>query len=127
MAHKGAEKKAGVWVDGQYVGFVKELNEGKKMLLLPGKHAIVVRQAWYQDYVEQGLLEPGEIHTIKLAMAKESHVATACATSELKIDATPPRAPVVVDEQFAGHVDEFDGVAKAMLLTPGKHRVRVAF
>jgi len=126
MAHNGAEKKAGVWVDGQYVGFVKELNGYKKMLLLPGKHEIVVRQAWYQDYVEQALLEPGEIHTIKLAMAKESHVATAGATSELKIDATPPRAAVFVDEQFAGHVDEFDGVGKAMLLTPGKHRVRVA-
>src|SRR5438067_10529020 len=96
------------------------------MLLLPGKHEIVVRQAWYQDYVEQALLEPGEIHTIKLAMAKESHVVTAGATSELKIDATPPRAAVFVDEQFAGHVDEFDGVGKAMLLTPGKHRVRVA-
>src|SRR3989475_12809065 len=72
------------------------------MLLLPGKHEIVVRQAWYQDYVEQALLEPGEIHTIKLAMAKESHVATAGATSELKIDATPPRAAVFVDEQFVG-------------------------
>src|SRR5438094_540931 len=126
MAHNGAEKKAGVWVDGQYVGFVKELNGDKKMLLLPGKHEIVVRQAWYQDYVEQALLEPGEIHTIKLAMAKESHVVTADATSELKIDATPPRAAVFVDEQFSGHVDEFDGVGKTMMLTPGKHRVRVA-
>jgi len=38
IAHNGAEKKAGVWVDGQYVGFVKELNGDKKMLLLPGKH-----------------------------------------------------------------------------------------
>src|SRR5438552_12609863 len=102
MAHNGAEKKAGVWVDGQYVGFVKELNGDKKMLLLPGKHEIVVRQAWYQDYVEQALLESGEVHTIKLAMAKESHVATADATSELKIDAHPPRAAVCGGERFAG-------------------------
>src|ERR1700758_5884605 len=66
VAHNSAEKTAGVWVDGQYVGYVKELNGDRKMLLLPGKHEIVVRQAWYQDYVEQALLEPGEIHTIKL-------------------------------------------------------------
>src|SRR5947207_12929025 len=59
-------------------------------------------------------------------MAKKSHVATSGANSELKIDATAPRAAVFVDEQFAEHVDEFDGVGKAMLLTPGKHRVRVA-
>src|SRR5437764_14582891 len=96
------------------------------MLLLPGKHEIVVRQAWYQDYVEQALLEPGEIHTIKLAMAKESHVATAGATSGLKIDATPPRAAVFVDEQLAGRVDDVHGGGQAMLLTLGKHRVRAA-
>jgi len=48
------------------------------------------------------------------------------ATGELKISATPTRAAVFVDEQFAGHVDEFDGVGQAMLLTPGQHRVRLA-
>ena len=31
-----------------------------------------------------------------------------------------------VDEQFTGHVDEFDGLGEGMLLTPGKHRVRIA-
>ena len=31
-----------------------------------------------------------------------------------------------VDDQFAGHVDEFDGPGKAMLLTPGQHRLRIA-
>jgi hypothetical protein len=44
----------------------------------------------------------------------------------LKISATPARAAVFIDEQFAGHVDEFAGAGKAMLLTPGQHRVRLA-
>ena len=44
----------------------------------------------------------------------------------MKISATPTRAAVFVDNQFAGHVDEFDGMGKAMLLTPGRHTVRVA-
>src|SRR5437868_15344310 len=85
MAHNGAEKKAGVWVDGQYVGYVKELNGGKKMLLLPGKHEILVRQAWYKDYVEQTVLEPGEVHTIKLSLAKDGRIPSKSATGELKI------------------------------------------
>ena len=45
-AHSKDEKTAGVWVDGQYVGFVKELAGDKKLMLLPGKHEIVIRQAW---------------------------------------------------------------------------------
>ena len=36
VAHNKAEKTAGVWVDGQYVGFVNELTGDKKIVLLPG-------------------------------------------------------------------------------------------
>ena len=124
--HSGADKKAGVWVDGQYVGFVKELNGDKKLMLLPGKHEILVRQAWYKDYVEQIVLEPGEVHKITVQMIKDGQPTASSATGELKISATPARAAVFVDDQFAGHVDEFDGVGKAMLLTPGQHHVRIA-
>src|ERR1700678_843206 len=36
------DRAAGVWVDGQYVGYVKELHGEKKILLLPGEHSISV-------------------------------------------------------------------------------------
>jgi hypothetical protein len=126
VAHNKAEKTAGVWVDGQYVGFVKELAGDKKIVLLPGKHDVMVRQAWYKDYVEQVILEPGRATVINIALVRDQHPVAHEATGELKISATPTRAAVFVDNQFAGHVDEFDGAGKAMLLTPGRHSVRVA-
>jgi len=126
VAHNRAEKTAGVWLDGQYVGYANELSGNKKMLLLPGKHEIVVRQPWYRDYVEEAVLEPGEVHTINLILVKDQRIPPKDATGELRISATPARAAVFVDEQFVGHVDEFDGPGSAMLLTPGQHRVRVA-
>jgi len=126
VAHNSAEKTAGVWVDGQYVGYVKELNGDKRIMLLPGKHEIVVRQPWYKDYVEKAVLEPGEVHAIELSLAKDMRTPPKEATGELKIAATPERAAVFVDAQFAGHADEFNGHGKAMLLTPGEHRVRIA-
>jgi len=39
------EKTSGVWVDGQYVGYVDELKGTKKVMLLPGEHEIAVRQS----------------------------------------------------------------------------------
>jgi hypothetical protein len=126
IAHNKAEKTAGVWVDGQYVGFVKELTGDKKIVLLPGKHDVLVRQAWYKDYAEQVILEPGRTSVVTVSLVRDEHPATREATGELKISATPTRAAVFVDNQFAGHVDEFDGVGKAMLLTPGRHSVRIA-
>jgi PEGA domain len=125
-AHTKDEKTAGVWVDGQYVGFVKELAGDKKLMLLPGKHEIVIRQAWYNEFVKQVILEPGQIEQINVALVKSARLPTKDATGELKIAATPSRAVVFVDGQYAGHVDEFNGVGKAMLLTPGQHRLHIA-
>ena len=45
------EKTSGVWVDGQYVGYLKELKGSKKVLLLPGEHVITVRQNGYRDFM----------------------------------------------------------------------------
>ena len=39
------ERDSGVWIDGEYVGFLKELKGNKKVLLLPGEHQIAVRQS----------------------------------------------------------------------------------
>ncbi|HXP16897.1 MAG TPA: PEGA domain-containing protein [Terriglobales bacterium] len=126
VAHNNDEKTAGVWVDGQYVGFVKELAGEKKLILLPGKHEIIVRQAWFDERVVQVILEPGQVREINVHLVKSARIPSREATGELKISATPSRAAVFVDNQYAGHVDEFDGVGKAMLLTPGQHRVRIA-
>jgi len=125
-AHSKDEKTAGVWVDGQYVGFVKELAGDKKLMLLPGKHEIVIRQAWYNELVTEVILEPGKTHEVNVVLVKSPRLPTKDATAELKIAATPSRAVVFVDGQYAGHVDEFDGVGKAMLLTPGQHRLHIA-
>ena len=121
----GDEKTAGVWVDGQYVGFVKELKHEKKLLLLPGKHEIVVKQAWYTEHRQEVMLNPGVTYTIKLDMHKEAVQAPQDA-AQLRIVAYPERAAVFVDEQFTGHVDEFNSVGQGILLTPGEHKIRIA-
>src|ERR1700693_4278208 len=125
-AHSKDEKTAGVWVDGQYVGFVKELAGDKKLMLLPGKHEIVIRQAWYNEFIKEVILEPGQTDEVKVELVKSAQLPTKDATGELKIAVTPSRAVVFVDGQYAGHVNEFDGVGKAMLLTPGQHRLRIS-
>src|SRR5206468_7077368 len=64
----GVEKDAGVWVDGVYVGYVKELKGDKKVLLLPGKHEVTVRQSGYGDFSREVVVEPGQVHTVRVAM-----------------------------------------------------------
>ncbi|HLK32153.1 MAG TPA: PEGA domain-containing protein [Terriglobales bacterium] len=120
------EKNAGVWVDGQYVGYLNELKGDKQILLLPGKHDFAVRQAGYKDFSQQTVLEPGQIVLMKVRLMKDTTLPLPKETAELKISVRPSRAAVFIDGRFIGHADEFDGLGRGLLVTPEKHRVRIA-
>jgi len=120
-----AEKTSGVWVDGKYVGYLKELKRSKKLLLLPGDHTILVRQDGYQDFTRQITVQPGEKQVVHVTMAK-APTGPQPVTSTVEIAVNPTRAAVFVDGLFVGHVGEFSGWGRGMLVTAGTHRIRIA-
>ena len=121
------EDNSGVWVDGQYVGYLKELNGDKKIMLLPGPHEITVRQAGYKDYTETVRLEPKEIHSVRVAMEKDANaVYPGKDAATLKLHIEPDRAAVFLDDGYVGHVSDFGGTFRSMAVSPGKHRIKVA-
>jgi len=119
-------KTSGVWVDGEYVGYLEELKGSKKVLLLPGHHEIVVRQAGYKDFKEDVVVQPGEKQVVAVSMERAPAWQYPDTRAKVKIDINPSRAAVFVDGAFAGHVGEFKGVGRAMLVAPGPHQIRVA-
>jgi PEGA domain len=127
-AKTNVDKTSGVWVDGQYVGYVKELKGSKKVLLLPGQHEITVRQNGYQDFTETVSVQPGQTQIVNVTMQKavtgamppDADLAT------VRLHVNPSRAAVFVDDRFVGHVAEFEGIGKSMLVVPGAHKIRIA-
>src|SRR5262245_43551301 len=65
------EKSSGVWIDGQYVGYLKELKGDKKIMLLPGQHEISVRQAGYKNFTQTLVVEPRRVHMLHLQMTPD--------------------------------------------------------
>jgi hypothetical protein len=120
------EKTSGVWVDGEYVGYLKELKGSKKVLLLPGAHVITVRQDGYQDFTERILVHPGEREVVRVAMEKAPTGLLPDVTAVVKIAVNPSRAAVFMDGLFVGHVGEFEGLGRGMLVAPGTHRIKIA-
>src|SRR5579863_9495430 len=120
------EKTSGVWVDGEYVGYLKELKGSKKVLLLPGEHVITVRQDGYQDFTEQILIQPGQMEVVRVAMEKAPTGKLPDALATLKISVNPSRAAVFLDGLFVGHVGEFEGPGRGMLVAPGAHQIKIA-
>jgi hypothetical protein len=122
------EKTSGVWVDGQYVGYLNELRLSKKVLLLPGDHTISVRQNGYQDFSQTIGVQPGKTQIIRVAMNKAATgpMPPDAELATIKINVNPSRAAVFVDNRFVGHVGEFGGLGRAMQVVPGAHHIRIA-
>ena len=120
------EKTSGVWVDGGYVGYLKELKGSKKVLLLPGEHSISVRQDGYQDFTQEVTIQPGQKFVVNVVMSKVATMPMPAVTATVKISVNPNRAAVFVDGQFVGHVGEFEGAGRGMLVAPGAHNIKVA-
>jgi len=120
------DRDSGVWIDGDYVGYVKELKGHKKVLLLPGKHEISIRQGGYADLVKQIVVEPGQIQSVQVSMKMLPGARTADVTATLKLTVQPKRAAVFLDDRYIGHASEMGGKFHTLLVSPGKHHVRIA-
>jgi hypothetical protein len=119
-------KDSGVWVDGQYLGYLKELKGTKRILLLPGEHKIEVRQAGYRDFSEQVTVTPGAKQVVRVTMEKDLQVAYPTVTAEIKLVVEPVRAAVFVDGLLLGHVAEFEGAGRGLLVAPGRRKITIS-
>ena len=121
------ERDAGVWIDGKYAGYVKELKGDRKVLLAPGEHQLVIRQAGYKDLAKTVTVAAGQAQTVAVVLETDTKMSYPGADAEqLRIDIQPKRAAVFVDGTYMGHGSDFGGHFHAMLVGPGKHHLRVA-
>ncbi len=119
------ERDSGVWVDGGYVGYLKELKGDKKVLLLPGEHQIAVRQSGYDDFMQKIVVEPGQTQIVRVVMHLMPRARIPNVTATLKVTVQPGRAAVFLDDKYVGHASELGGAIHSLLISPGKHRIKV--
>jgi hypothetical protein len=120
------ERDSGVWIDGKYFGYVKELKGDKRVLLPPGEHEISIRSDGYKDLVKKIVVEPGQPQTLDVVMEENPKaIYPGDDAAELRLDVQPKRAAVFLDDAYVGHGGDFGGRFHSMLMAPGKHRLKV--
>lgn len=121
------ERNAGLWLDGQYVGFVKDLEGRGKLVLLPGEHKLVFKLIGYRDLTSTIRVEPGSRNRYRVAMIPSAEAAypDESKTAQLRISVKPKEAAIFVNDSYVGHIDLFDG-RRGMRLSAGTYRVTIA-
>ena len=120
------QRDSGVWIDGKYAGYVKELKGDRKVMLPPGEHEISIRQAGYKDLTKKIVMAPDQVETIPVVLEPDSKaIFPGSNAAELRLDIQPKRAAVYVDGGYMGHGGDFGGRFHSMLVAPGKHQLRI--
>jgi hypothetical protein len=85
-----------------------------------------VRQSGYTDFTQKVVVEPHKKVVVEVVMLKDPRSRLPKVTSQIKLHVKPERAAVFVDDAFVGTVSEFTGVGHGMLVSTGKHRIKIA-
>ena len=120
------ERDSGVWIDGKYAGYVKELKGDRKVLLPAGEHDILIRQAGYKDFTKKIVVEADQPQTVAVVLEENPKLTyPGNDAAQLRLDIQPKRAAVFVDGGYMGHGGDFGGRFHSMLVSPGNHKLKV--
>lgn len=122
-----AERSAGVWVDGQYVGHLQELDRKGRLVLVPGRHDLLVKLAGYMNVEQPIVVEPGQRRAYHISMPPDPAAVypDKAQTAKLRISVEPDNAAVFVNGIYAGYVDRFNG-RRGVRMRAGVYDVKIA-
>jgi hypothetical protein len=115
--------RAGVFIDGKYVGPAANFRFARKYAVAPGEHEIRLVDPRFEELVTKVQVEPGKTARVRetlkpLPSAKPPF-------GRLRVSHPDKFAAVYINEKYFGHVDEFSNFAQGVLLNPGEYEVRI--
>ena len=115
--------RAGIFIDGKYVGPAANFRIARKYPLPAGEHQVKIVDPRYQEVTKTVSITAGKTTTIS-----EKLTPLPLATppfGKLRTDGFAKFSAVYINDKFYGHTDEFSNFAQMLLLPPGEYRLKV--
>jgi hypothetical protein len=115
--------RAGVFVDGKYMGPAANFRVARTYSLPAGEHELKLEDPRYEPVTTKVTINAGKKTTVhqtlkELPLAKPPF-------GTLRTESADKFAAVYVNDRFMGHADEFSNFAQGLLLNPGEYTVKV--
>ena len=115
--------RAGVFIDGKYVGPAGNFGVGRRYAVTAGEHEVRLSEPRYEDVVTKVTIQPGK--TADLAQTMKALPAPKPPFGRLRVFAPDKFEAVYVNGKFMCHVGEFNNSMQGLLLNPGEYAVKV--
>ena len=115
--------RAGVFIDGKYVGPAANFRMARKYAVPVGEHEVKLLEPRYEDIVTKVQVTAGKTTVISetmkaLAPAKPPF-------GRLRVEGGDKFTAVYVNDKFMGHAGEFNNPVQGLLLNPGDYTGRI--
>jgi hypothetical protein len=115
--------RAGVFVDGKYVGPAGNFGVGRKYALAAGEHEIRLSEPRYEDVVTKVSIQAGK--TAQLNQSMKALPPAKPPFGRVRTIAPDKFSAVYVNGKFMGHAGEFNNSVQGLLLNPGDYKVKI--
>jgi hypothetical protein len=115
--------RAGVFIDGKYVGPAGNFGVGRKYTVAAGEHEVRLSEPRYEDVVTKVTIQAGK--TTKLAQTMKELPLAKPPFGLLRTMSEDKFAAVYVNGKFMGHAGEFNNPVQGLQLNPGAYAVKI--
>jgi len=115
--------RAGVFIDGKYVGPAANFKIAQTYEVAPGEHEVRLVDPRYEEIVQKVTIVAGKKAVIKQTM--KALPPAKPPFGRLRTEHPDHFAAVYVNDRYMGHVDEFSNFAQGLLLNPGTYEVKI--
>lgn len=115
--------RAGVFVDGKYLGPAANFKIARKYAVPAGEHEVELAEPRYEEVMKKVTIRAGE--TLVLTEQLKPVQLAQPPFGVLRIVGFSKFDAVYVNGKFYGHADEFSNFAQGLQLNPGEYAVRI--
>jgi len=123
MKTKVEPGRAGVFVDGKYMGPAANFGMARKYALTPGAHKIKLAEPRYEDLETSVTVEAGK--TVELKQTMKMLPVPKGPFGTLRTQNPDKFAAIYINDHYMGHADEFNNPWQGLKLPAGEYTVRI--
>ena len=115
--------RAGVFVDGKYLGPAANFRIARTYPVAAGEHEVKLVDPRYEELTTKVTIAAGKKTTIHQTLKELPPPKPPF--GRLRTESADKFAAVYVNDRYMGHADEFSNSAQGLLLNPGEYAVKV--
>jgi hypothetical protein len=115
--------RAGVFIDGKYVGPAANFKMARKYAVAAGEHEVKIIDPRYEEFTTKVTVTSGKNSVIKEKL--KALPPPKPPFGRIRTLTTDKFAAVYINDKFYGHADEFSNPSQALLIPPGDYTIRI--